>query len=373
MATVLKNATVWGANFEPQKSDIQIENGIIIALGELSAQEEIDFSGLTVLPGFIDIHIHGAQMADSSSGSEEEIQTISRYLAQRGITSFCPTTMTLPTRKLEKAFTAVKGCMGSEEGAYIHGINMEGPYISLAKKGAQAADFVRSPDLAEFRALYQLCPIRLVDVAPEVAGALEFAEYANRICTVSAAHTSATYEQAKLGFYSGFSHATHLFNAMTPIQNRAPGVPTAVFENRATTAELICDSFHNHPAIVRMAFELLGEDRAVVVSDSMSAAGMGDGEYELGGQKVYVNSGKATLADGTIAASTTNIFEEFQNLLSFGINFKSALKACTINPAKAIRVQNETGSVEPGKRADLLVIDDAFNIRAVFIKGKRYL
>lgn len=368
---IIKNATVWAQDFTPVKTDIEIENGVIKTLGSLSGADELDFTGMTVVPGFIDIHIHGACLADSSSGEKEQIQTISRYLAQRGITSFCPTTMTLPYETLEKAFAAVKECMGKEEGAYIHGINMEGPYISLAKKGAQAAEHVRKPDFEEFTRLNSVCPIMLADVAPEVDGATEFAQKAKEICTVSAAHTSASYEEAKLGFENGFSHATHLFNAMTPIQNRAPGVPTAVFETENVSAELICDGFHNHPAVLRMAFSLLGEDRAAVISDSMSAAGCGDGEYELGGQTVYVKDGKATLADGTIAASTTNIFEEFKNLLRFGIDFKTALKACTINPARAIRRDSETGSIAAGKRADLLVLDEELNIKAVFIKGVR--
>lgn len=368
---ILKNATVWADDFSPAKKDIKIADGIIEDIGCFEAENGTDLSGCTVVPGFIDIHIHGACLADSSSGNREEIQTISRYLAKNGITSFCPTTMTLPEDTLAKAFEAVKGCMGKEEGAYIHGINMEGPFISHAKKGAQAAEHIRKPDVKEFERLNAICPIKLADIAPEADGALEFAQKVSKACTVSAAHTAATYEQAKAGFENGFSHATHLFNAMTPIQNRAPGVPTAVFDSDKVTAELICDGLHNHPAVLRMAFNLLGEDRAVVISDSMSAAGMGDGEYELGGQTVYVNDGKATLADGTIAASTTNIFAEFKNLLSFGIDFKAALKACTINPAKAIGADDITGSIEKGKRADLLVLDGELNLKAVFVGGKQ--
>lgn len=370
---IIKNATIWGEDFSPVKKDIKVSDGLIEDIGCFASEDGTDYSGCTVVPGFIDIHIHGARLADSSSGSTEEIQTISRYLAENGITSFCPTTMTLPEAILAKAFEAVRECMGKEEGAYIHGINMEGPFISLGKKGAQAAEHIRRPDVEEFNRLNAICPIKLADIAPEEDGAIDFAKEVSKTCTVSAAHTSASYEQARLGFENGFSHATHLFNAMTPIQNRAPGVPTAVFDDEKATAELICDGLHNHPAILRMAFSLLGEDRAVVISDSMSAAGMGDGEYELGGQTVYVNNGKATLADGTIAASTTNIFAEFKNLLNFGIDFKAALKACTINPAKVVGADKFTGSIEKGKRADLLVLDSDLNLKAVYIGGKQVI
>ncbi len=369
---ILKNATVYTVDFEPQITDIEIENGLIKSIGKTEKDGE-DYTGLTILPGFIDIHIHGTRLADSSSGNVEEISTISEALASHGITSFCPTTMTLPHETLVKALEAVAEYMGKEEGAYIHGINMEGPFISQAKKGAQAAEHVRKADYDEFAQLNDICPIKLVDIAPEEDGAIEFAQKASKICTVSAAHTNATYIQAKCGFENGFSHATHLFNAMTPIQNREPGVPGAVFDTPDVTAELICDGFHNHPAILRTAFRQLGEDRVCVISDSMSAADNGDGEYSLGGQTVYVRDGKATLADGTIAASTTNVFEEFKNLLRFGIDFKSALKACTANPAKAIGVYGVTGSVEVGKRADLTVIDGDTRLRHVFIKGKQVL
>lgn len=367
---ILKNVTVWGADFTPTLTDIEISGETITKIGKTDG-DGTAYDGCTVVPGFIDIHIHGACLADSSSGNEEEIRTISRYLAKNGITSFCPTTMTLPEETLSGAFGAVSRCMGNEPGAYIHGINMEGPYISHAKKGAQAAEHICKPDKEQFDRLNSICPIKLVDVAPEEEGATDFAAYAAKSCTVSAAHTAASYETAAHAFENGFSHATHLFNAMTPIQNRAPGVPTAVFESDSATAELICDGFHNHPAILRMAFRMLGKNRAVVISDSMSAAGMDDGEYELGGQTVYVREGKATLADGTIAASTTNVYNEFRNLLEFGIDFETALRACTINPARVIGADKVTGSVEEGKRADLLILDADLNIKAVFVKGRQ--
>lgn len=369
---ILKNALVVDERFQTIRADLEIQHGLIAAIGELHGGDELDLTGQTILPGFIDIHTHGALLADCSSGQAKDIQTVSRHLAAHGVTSFCPTTMTLPPEALQSAFTAIRACMGREEGAYIHGVNMEGPYISYEKKGAQAAEHIRRPDPAEFRRLNELCPVCLVDLAPEVEGALAFAEEAAKACTVSAAHTAAGYEQAAAGFAHGFTHATHLFNAMTPIKNREPGVPTAVFDSDTVTAELICDGFHNHPAVLRMAFRLLGSDRPVVVSDAMMAAGAGDGEYTLGGQTVFVRNGKATLADGTIAASTTNLFDEYKNLLRFGVDPQQALRACTINPARAIGADKATGSIAVGKRADLIAVNEKLELTAVFIRGERH-
>jgi len=260
--------------------------------------------------------------------------------------------------------------MGKESGAYIHGINMEGPFISLAKKGAQPGDYIRLPDMEEFKQLNSICKISLVDLAPEVEGAFEFAKEASKICTVSQAHTDADFETAQTGYNKGFSHATHLFSAMPPIEHRAPGAVTAAFDSPTVTAELICDGIHAHPPILRMAFKLLGEDRSVVVSDAMSAAGCGDGEYELGGQKVFVKNGRASLADGNLAGSTTNLYKEFLNLISFNIPFKQVLKSCTINPARVIGADTLTGSLKEGKLADILVVDEFLRIKRVIIKGR---
>lgn len=369
---LLKNATVYGGDFIPQKANIRIAGEKIEEIGPCTEPGEgIDFTGCTIIPGFIDIHIHGCAGGDLMDASTESLDKISTCLASHGVTSFCPTSMTLPEEELADAFCVAKGCMGKEPGAYIHGINMEGPYISKAKKGAQSGSYVRQPDFAEFKRLFALCPIRLVDVAPESEGAFAFAKQAQELCTVSAAHTSADYATARQGFQNGFTHATHLFNAMTGLTTREAGVAGAALENAGVTAELICDGFHIAPAMLRIAFAILGKDRACVVSDSMKAAGLPDGDYALGGQPVYVRDGKALLKDGTIAASTSNIHAEFLNLLSFGIPFETALRACTINPARAARVERETGSLVPGKYADITVLDAKHAIKAVFVKGKR--
>ncbi len=370
---IIKNATVYDSSFEAKKTDIKVENGVITELGEnLRGDGELDFSGLTVYPGFIDIHMHGGNMADTSDGTAEAIQTLSTYLADRGITSFCPATMTLPEERIAASFRAVNACMGKEKGAYIHGMNLEGPFISMTCKGAQPGEYVRKPDIAEFERLSALCKVSLVDIAPEEDDGFRFSETVSKRCTVSAAHTCGSYETVTESFAHGVSHTTHLFNGMQPIVNRNPGAVMAVLDNNHVTAELICDGKHIHASILRLAFKTLGESRTVIVSDSMMAAGCGDGEYMLGGQTVYVRGGTATLADGTFAASTANIFDEFKIMLSIGIPFRQALKSCTINPARVIKADAEVGSIAVGKAADLTVVDGDINLKAVFIKGKRY-
>lgn len=369
---IIKNATVYAEDFEPIRADIEIEGEKILKIGEnLSGGEELDFSGFTILPGFIDIHTHGRAGADACDGEVEALQTVSCSQAKLGVTSFCPTTMTVSNEELKKIFTAAAEFRGNEQGAYMHGINMEGPYISYAKKGAQHGDFIRKPSVEEFNELSAICPVGLVDVAPEVEGAMEFAAEIGKKTTVSVAHTAANYETVKTAFENGFTHTTHLFNAMTPFAHREPGAVGAVLDNENATAELICDGFHVSPASLRIAFRLLGEDRSVIVSDSMMASGLCDGDYELGGQAVYVRDGKALLKDGTIAASTSNVFDEFKNVLKFGIPFKQALKSCTINPARAVGADKIAGSIAEGKNADLIAVDSEMNLKAVFIKGRR--
>ncbi len=374
MKMILKNAEILNENFEFVKGSLTVEDGKIVGINcEGVNGEVVDCDGLKILPGFIDIHIHGTNGADACDASEESIQRMSENLPRHGVTSFCPATMTLSSEELESIFSAIAKAMGKEKGAYIHGINMEGPYISLAKKGAQKAEYVRKPDIEEFKKLNSICKVSLVDIAPEEDENNIFSKEASKICTVSAAHTSADSVAAKKGFENGITHATHLFNAMTGISARVPGVAGAVFDSDSVRAEIICDGFHIAPETLRMAFKLLGEDRTIVISDSMKAADCADGEYMLGGQTVYVRNGKALLADGTIAASTSNIFDEFKNLLSFGIDFKHAVKSCSINPAKAVGQDKITGSIEAGKNADLLIVDEEMNIKSVFVKGKKII
>ena len=377
---ILKNAKVFDDNFEIIEADLLIEGEKIAKIAARdtlaeAGQDVYDLSGKLILPGFIDIHIHGCNGADTGEATPEALETMSAYLASNGVTSFCPTSMTLSKEELAGIFANVKSCMDNGvSGAYIQGINMEGPYISMAKKGAQNAAYVRKPDYKEFKELFEGCGgiVKLVDIAPEEEGSDEFIKEIVPICTVSIAHTSADYEQARHSFEQGITHATHLFNAMSGLTHRSPGVVGAIFDSDVT-AEIICDGFHINPAVLRIAFANRGEDKICIISDSCSAAGLSDCEIDLGGQTVYVRDGKARLADGTIAASTANMHLEFKNVVSYGIPLKNAVKAATINPAREIRVDDVTGSIKEGKFADIVVLDEnSLDIDMVVIKGARY-
>lgn len=365
---VLSNLKYVDRNFSVVNGSIETENGKIASLR--SAKDGTDMSGLLALPGFVDIHTHGGDGVDWCDKDEKKLQKLSMYYAKRGVTSVCPTTMTLPESELTSILEAIEKLKGSESGAFIHGINMEGPYISYEKRGAQNPDYIRPADVSEFERLNAVSKILIVDLAPETEGALPFAHEVCKNAVCSVAHTSATFEQAEKGFENGFIHATHLFNAMTAFESRKPGVVGAVFASDRVTAELICDGFHLAPETVKLAFKILGAHRAVAISDSLSSAGCADGEYMLGGQKVIVKNARAHLEDGTIAGSTTNLFEEFRNLLSFSIPFEDALAACTINPARVIGADGICGSLEEGKNADIVFVDGSMNLKHVMIKGK---
>lgn len=372
---LLIHAKYLDEDFRLVQGDIEIEDGKILRVGkDLPRKEEdlaVDCAGsYTVVPGFVDVHIHGCAGSDTCDATREALEAMAAFLLAHGVTSFCPTTMTTSRETIQAALLAAKDMMDHpmEEGARVVGVNMEGPFIAKERKGAQKEEDILPPDFPLFQRFYEESGgiVRLVDVAPEQPGGLDFVEKASQLCTVSIAHTTADYDQAKAAFDKGVTHATHLFNAMSGLHHRKPGVVGAVFDDSRVRGELICDGFHIHPAVLRAAFRLLG-DRALIVSDSMRANGMPEGEaFDLGGQMVTVHQGKALLPDGTIAGSVTNLHQEIKNLVSFGVPFEQAVKAATLLPARAIGLDGEIGSIAPGKRADLVVLDENLDIAAVY-------
>lgn len=369
---LLKNVCFYNEVFEKEVADIRIENGKIAEIGIIGGEGR-DMSGLVALPGFIDIHIHGGNGGDFSDGTAEAVDAISAYLAKHGVTSFCGTSMTLDNESLTKIVKCGREYMGRESGAKLVGINLEGPFISYAKKGAQNGAFVREGTADEFNQLYEDSgeSVKIITIAPEAFESEEFIKEISKKCAVSIGHTSADSVSAQKAIDCGIKHATHLYNAMTPMTHREAGVVGTVMDNENVMCELICDGGHVCPTVVRNTFRILGEDRVCVISDSMRGAGLGAGEFDLGGQTAYVyESGKyAVLEDGTIAASITNVFDEFKNLLKFGIDFKTALKSCTINPARAIGLDNELGSIAPNKYADIIFVDENMELKEVYING----
>lgn len=367
---IFKNCTFYNEFFEKEFGDIEIENGVIKQIGILDADGR-DMSGLILIPGFVDIHIHGFGGGDACDAREESLDKITTALAKHGVTSFCPTTMTLSHERLAEIVSNIAGC--KTKGTKIAGINLEGPFISASKKGAQNAEYIRAGSVSEFDELYNVSKekIKLITIAPEAFDSAEFIKYVSRKCTVSIGHSNADAKQCKTAVENGVRHTTHLFNAMTPMTHREAGIVGTMLDDERVMCELICDGGHICPTVLRNAFDILGEDRAVVVSDAMRGAGLGEGEFELGGQKVFVkkNGKYAQLSDGTIAASITNIHSEFKNLINFGIDFKTALKACTINPAKAIKEEDQIGSIQKGKCADLVFLDENLDIKEVYING----
>lgn len=375
---IIKNGRVFNSNGRFIPADVELAGDRIVKVapaGTLHGDEELDAAGKYVTPGFVDIHIHGAagsDFCDGMDGSDKYVRAMQKYLGSQGVTSFLGTTMAFSEEILDRIFDTARPIFGQEGyGAVLRGVNMEGPFFNKAKKGAQAEEYIIDPDWEMFQRLWERSGhnIRLVDVAPELPGALEFAQKASKLCTVSIAHTCATYEEATAAFANGFTHTTHLFNAMPAFTHRAPGVVGAA-SDFAEHIEMICDGIHLNPSVVRAVFNMFGPDRVCIISDAMQACGMPNGEYSLGGQKVFMTDGLATLADGTIAGSATCQAEGFRRAVKFGVPLESALKAATINPAKAAGLYDEVGSIAVGKRADVLVLGADLHPEHIFIGGK---
>ncbi|OQA15757.1 MAG: N-acetylglucosamine-6-phosphate deacetylase [Firmicutes bacterium ADurb.Bin356] len=367
---LIKNANVFCEDSCFRKMDVRFEENIVES-GTLKGKG-FDASGYMLIPGLVDIHTHGAMNADTSDGIEQALKTMSRFYAMNGITSFLATTMTYDEIRLEQAMR-VAGSFTTETGATCIGINMEGPFINPLKKGAQASKNIIPPDFAMLKRLNKAANnrIKLIDLAPELPNALDFIERAAKLATVSLAHTAADYDTAMQAFENGATHVTHLFNAMEPFLHRSPGIIGAAADAGASV-EVICDGIHLHPAVIRAVFKLFDKSKICFISDSMRSAGLADGEYELGGQPVTVQGGKAMLHDGTIAGSSINLMQAVKNAIKFGIKQEAALSAATMNPARAIKMDKYIGSIISGKQADMVLIDKQWNIKKVFVKGKEF-
>ena len=369
---IIKNVQIFREDKTFETGELYIEEGRFTETGK-DGEPVVDGEGCMAVPGLVDIHFHGCVGADFCDGEIEGVRKMARYEAENGITSICPATMTIPEEELHRVMKTA-AAWKNEGTAKLVGINMEGPFISEKKKGAQAAENIRPCDAGLFRTFQEESGglIRLVDIAPETEGAMEFISEVKGEAVISLAHTTADFETASEALRRGASHVTHLYNAMPPFGHREPGVIGAAADNENCHVELICDGIHIHPAVVRATFALFGPERVILISDSMRATGLTDGKYTLGGQDVYVRGARATLEDGTIAGSATNLMGCLRvAVLQMGIPLEDALASASMNPAKEIGIYDRCGSITPGKAADFILLDKDLNIRAVYVDGKK--
>lgn len=329
--------------------------------------ERIDVQGDYVSPGFLNLHIHGCGGKDVMDGTQEALRTMSRLLPSTGVTCWLPTTMTSGRGAITQALTAIREAQGTVAGAEILGANLEGPFISEKYKGAQKACHIRkaSWELVEpFAGL-----IRILTLAPETLEDTDFISRCRQAgIIVSLGHSDATFEEAAQAVAAGASHITHLFNAMSPLHHRKPGLVGAAL-TLPVTCELIADGIHIHPAALELAVRAKGLDRVVLITDSMRACLLGEGKSELGGQTVYVKDGRATLADGTLAGSILTMEKAVRNIWKWGhLTLPQAVQLATANPARELGL-TDRGTLEPGKRADITVFDEDFRILRTYVKG----
>lgn len=362
--------------FDPKEGfvarDFCVKDGLITedALGPISAH------GCYVIPGLTDLHFHGCVGEDFSDATPDGLQKMADYELSRGITQICPAGMTLGEDQLTKICqNAAAHRAKNAGGAELVGLHLEGPFLSMAKKGAQNAAYIHDPDAAMLHRLQEAAGglVKLVTLAPEQPNSLEFIQSARQDgVTVSLGHTTADYDTASAAYKAGARQATHLFNAMPPFTHRAPGVVGAAFDYPEVKVELICDGVHIHPAVVRAVFKLFGSDRVILISDSLRATGMPDGRYPFGGQEIEVHGNRATMADdpNTLAGSVSDLMACLKTAVSFGIPLADAVTAAAVNPAKVLGIYNRLGSLDIGKEANAAILDEHLDLKAVLYHGE---
>lgn len=374
---IIKNASVFTEEGKFAKQDIFIKDGkFVMSAEEADGEEIIDAKECFAVPGLTDIHFHGCMGHDFCDGTREAITAMAEYEASVGVTSIVPATMTLGEDTLqgicETAAAYVKE-VKNDKAADLCGINMEGPFVAASKKGAQNGAYIRKPDVEMFDKLNQASGnmIKLVAIAPEVEDAMEFIKAKKDETVLSVAHTATDYDTAMEAFEKGATHVTHLYNAMNPYTHRAPG-PIAAAADSGAEVELICDGVHIHPAVVRTTFKIFGDDKVILISDSMMATGLEDGDYSLGGQAVKVVGNLATLADGTIAGSATNLMDCMRTAVQkMHIPLESAVKCAAVNSAKSVGIYDKYGSITPGKVANVVLLKkNDLALEKVILRGK---
>ncbi len=379
---VIRNVQIYTTEKRFEKGTILIRDGIFERIilngeGDVSfdlSESVLDGQGCYAIPGLVDMHLHGAMGADFCDGSLEAIQGIAEYEASIGVTAMACATMTLPQVELEQVLeVGANYVKESHLGADLVGINMEGPFISPMKKGAQEEKNILPCDEKLCERFIDVSEglVKVIGIAPEESEkSLSFIQQMKDVVGISLAHTDADYDTAKRAIDAGVNHVTHLFNAMPEFNHRQPGVVGAVADCDEVMAELICDGVHVHPAMIRAAFKMIGEERIILISDSMRATGLLDGTYTLGGQDVVVTGNEARLKkDGTLAGSVTNLMDCMRKMVDMGIPLETAVACVTANPARSLHIENEYGMIKKGYRGNLVLLDEELEIKRVIKDG----
>lgn len=356
-------------------SNILVDNDLISGIGCEWSEYVIDLSEYKLLPGLIDIHIHGGNGYDVMDNTFEALNGLSKYKVKEGVTAFCPSTVTTSMEKIKESIKNIKWTMSNGvEGAKIIGTFLEGPYIDRKYKGAHPENLIREISLSEMKELVELGQGALTSfgIAPNMNNSLEAIQYLkeNNV-NVKIGHSGATYEQASQAIEKGANIAIHTFNAMSPFSHREPGMVGAILSNKEIYTEIICDLIHVHPVCIDILTRLKGSDKIILVTDSMMAAGLPDGDYMLGDLKVQVQNGIARTMEGALAGSTIRLIDAVKNIHEkIGVSLFDAVRMATLNPATALGIQSKIGSIRVGKKADLIAINDNFEVKFVMIEGK---
>ena len=358
---------------------IHITDGVIRAVNSQRPKDAatvLDGSGYIALPGFIDLHVHGSMGVDTMDASQAALQQMGHFFATHGVTAYCPTTMTAPHADILKAVRAIGmiHALADEDkhGPRILGAHVEGPYISPRFPGAQPAEHVRRPNLLEFRQLLEAGPISLITLAPEMSNAHELVMAAREAgVVVVLGHTDASYEECMTAVSWGVSQATHTYNAMSGLHHRWPGTLGAVLSCDEIDAQLIADNVHVHPAAMQILARCKGVDGTILITDAMQAAGLNDGEYALGGQRVTVVGEECRLADGTLAGSILTMEKALKNFMAAtGLSLAEAWPTSSQNAARSLGLDDRLGAIRPGYWADLVVLDSELEVVATIVRGQ---
>jgi N-acetylglucosamine-6-phosphate deacetylase len=363
---------------DKQTASILIEKGTIARVGQVdtsvACERVLDAQGLIAAPGFIDVHIQGAGGYDVLDGTEEALRTISKTCARFGVTGFLATTVFKPGQENQHLRLAAKYVGRDLGGANLLGIHLEGPFISKANKGMISSECITEPSVELLQEIYDLTKghLKMMTIAPEIPGSLKIIECLVADGTIASfGHSEAVYEQTLDGFKAGISHVTHLFNAMSSLHHRSPGPLLAIFENKDVTTQLITDGVHIHPAVLRFAFDTLGPNRIIPITDGMKAIGLANGKYIYNGVEYESKDGTARYKDGTLIGTALGLGQVLKRFVTYtGCPLDVSIKTVTENPARVLGIEEKKGSIQPGKDADIALLDEDCSIYATIVDGK---